>query len=398
MTSKPEAKKEKKKKAKLKIWMKVILLFLLILTLLMVYPLVLSNLLQKEADANHTLPLAPYQNTLKFCSLNKDVYETKYKNGMILLIEPRGAYEKGEKVLVINRYANKQEHTIQNKYNVGVITEKTENEYTVSLVSYGKETIQISIDEIEGKITSRVLILGHFYNNMQGLRGYILFCVIPLLVVALVYFIMHLSIAETQVSVIKEETEPMKDALDITIETIRSTPKTDIRDFVEQENVKLYQIKAVNNPRKTNVKSISQPIDMTRQTQKKESQKSLTQAQRRKLEIMNPTHPDEILKKIAEKNKELLKEAEKELEFSKPEEDSAPNPLSDPLTKEQISVDTEANSSWLDADLTKPQMSADEILELYHQTQKEQESAQEHDNLNHIAKLYYDNDIESFKK
>lgn len=370
-------------------WMKVTFLIFGILVILLIGLMVASNVLQDKAKDNLMLPQIPFKANGYFCSLQQDVENTNYTKGTILLVESKSSFQIGDKVLIRNKYADKQNSAINQLFLVGVVQELNQDQYIVTLPSYQNETIEIDTGDMVGQVTAYVLFAGHLFNNMIGIRGYIIFGIIPLLSLALLYFILRfISVPKHQEMVEDEKLEDEK-PLQISAQTIRSSPNPRLTYTVDnEEDVKLFKTPQKVSDETSDEESSEMEDENIIIFMDKDDSNSMMldetdlneidQKQRKRIKMIHDANPHEIMKSIAEKKEKMIHQDGK------------------PIVMERIKEKEIKDQDEKEVEIDLKYLSADEIIQMYRNEETNANNEEEENHLNNIAMLYFDNDIEHY--
>ncbi len=227
-------------KAKFSCWMKILLAILIVLFITILYILITVNIVDKNANKLLSMPKVPFTSNMKFCALSEDIYDTDYESGSILFIKNNSSYIVGDKVLIKNKYDDKKEYAVNNYYVVGVISKSSESGMTANLLSYNNEVIDVLPEQVEGKLISDIKFIGNIYNNMLGLKGYLLFGAIPALILLLIYSIMRLTVLNRVNNCNEQEATNNSDETEQVV--LEYTNIKTIQELIDQEdNVELVQ-------------------------------------------------------------------------------------------------------------------------------------------------------------
>lgn len=391
MSSKAEASKIEnnvQNKIKLSSWMKSILIIFSVLVVLLIVLLIGSNMIQSQVKDNQTLPQIPFTSNQYFCSLQQDVVNTNYKKGTLLVVEANNSFLVGEKVLIKNKFADKQNTSINQSFLIGIIKELNQDQYVVTLLSYKGEIIDIDSGDIVGEITSYVPYAGYLFSNMIGIRGYIIFGIIPLLFVMLLFFILHYIciIKYQRVSYTGDSVE--EKPLQISAQTIRSITKPNLSYVTENEEVKLFQVPQKIHNETSNEENVELETESIKIFKKEYSSKSIMldeedlnlidEKQLKRIKMINNSNSYDIMKAIAEKNEQVMSgdDSNEAIELEKEE--------SIPQIESQAKRELPRN------------LSADEIIQIYRNEKSSPVEEEQENQLNNIAKLYYDSNIENY--
>lgn len=173
--------------------MKMLIAIMSIAFALSVAATIASNTIYKNAKHNRELPKIPFAENLSFCPLKEAVYDTQYEKNSALIVDGKTDYIVGDRVVVEKEYQDESNYFIENMFLVGVVSSVDGDGYNIMLYSPDNKYIEIDKSEIAGKVRSNVAIMGLLYNNMLGARGYVLFGVVPALVLVLLGLIASLT-------------------------------------------------------------------------------------------------------------------------------------------------------------------------------------------------------------
>jgi hypothetical protein len=342
-----EKESAKSDKITLQLWMKIVLLIVLFFIVIILYSLILANITDFQAKQQRTLPQVPFTTTKSFCPLSESVHNVEYEKGGLLIISKPENYVVGDKILIQNRYADKKKYSINKSYVLGVISEINGEEYVANLFSFEKQPLTIKASEIAGKVDKYYAFIGGIYNNLVGIKGYVLFGAIPILVFCLLYFIFRLVCIDKKSRELQAESES----------TANSVGNL---EYIEQE---------------TEVEWVIPSKEQIHEEEEQEMKPMLLHtdesaiAEQKKTTIIND--------KKANNNPEIKTENEQ------------------PSVLEQTEVALEpAIPPVMEPSYDKP-LSADEIIAIYREKKQSQQHVQSKP-FEKIARMYYDNNIENY--
>lgn len=352
-------------KLKLNPMMKKVLVFLSVLFIITICILLLCNYIEKKSLKDNSLSKIPFSNNLYFCSVKSNVHNLNYKKGTMLILSKANNYNIGQKVFLKNKYPNKQNEAINQKYLIGIIKEEKKNGYSV-LLSTKDEIVNFNENDIIAKVNSSISFIGYIYISMVGVQGYIFFGIVPLLFIVLVYFIMRYMTISKCLKQISQKSFESEEPLKIVAQTVRSVSNPKSLYIIDcEDDVKLY--KAESKEKKDHII--------------KEKSSFINEIVEEKIPISNEFKTNPIIKR-RKKSFKIINKFKLEESFEKVSQ-------SDILS---YSEDENINKKEDD------NLTVDDIIAQYRKQNPEKPTKdnESDEKLRDIAKFYYDNNIENY--
>lgn len=388
---------------------KFILTILIIISILLTLCVVYANLSQNDTIATKALPTLPFNKHIGFCVVNKDIPNTDYYRGSMLIVKKLNEYSVGDKVLFKNTQSTYKKHAINDMYLIGTVLSTDAENILVNINGIDDKQFKIVNSILIGKATICIDNLGSIYNSMLGIKGYVLYCAIPFLTILLIFFIMRLFVVSRfrsekvlteidgiQKRVVSDDNAESKTPLaDITIETVNSTAKPIVQESVEletnseradkpnSETVRIYtptisrnNINSNHTPDNIKANDISSPtIEF----------KAPTEA------IVNPELP-----LISDLSNDAVK-PKTVLPTHSVDDIKSVSSIQAVSTDMEHTHTTNQDLAYINKKKPIQPLKADDIINLYRQGKKKIVlDNPEMKNYEEIAKMYYDNDINNY--
>lgn len=358
-----------KEKVKLSGFMRLILGVLIAILLVILYPLMVVNAMETVAVSQKSIPKVPFSKEYFVCPIVKDVRGTNYNKGDMLFLTDNSNHTVGDKVLLRNKYADKQKEVIYNHYLAAVIRSIDDNGITVGLLSFENDEQIVENNEIAGKIVTSKPTLGFLYQSMVGLNGYIFYGAVPIIIVILSYLLMKVG-ANNKLAYLREKLAYEQQQKQLEVERIRNLPVSPQTQAIKE------QITSINI--NTNQSSENEPVEhyQVGLVINNGDTRNIEYKLRDRIKLINKTNPTEVLDKIYDLEEER-------------EQGEKPPPT------KPVFIDL----NKLPPDLM---LSADQIIEIYRKRKnvgKDFISAkenEEYETLQKIAQMYYDSNIENY--
>lgn len=317
-----------------------------------------------ESKKNTGLPTIPFVGH-SIVVLDEDIAGTNFFKNTILLIKQAPVYDVGEKVLSISSSSG---YTINGKYDIGLITSIDDDEnLSCNIINDLDRETELSLESVVGKITYRVSGVGFIYNTMVGFKGILIFAVIPFLVVLLLFLLFKFALISSSGY---EEASNTQGVLDKPLVTGGDNPLSlNQAASIPAENARAEKFVV----EKEDVELVVSPVIITSE--------NTSRVKLKKIDKINNTNISSIMEKVSNESKEIQdKKTEPPVKTNAPLV-NASNKETQPEIKAKQSPQ-------------KKLLSADEILEQYRQNKPKPE----HSDVDNMAKLYYQNELESYDK
>lgn len=354
---------------KLSGFMRLILGVLIAALLVILYPLMVVNAMETVAASQKSIPKVPFSETYFVCPIAKDVRGTDYKKGDMLFLTDSYDHTVGDKILLRNKYADKQKESIYNHYLAAVVRSIDDDGITVGLLSFENDEQIIASNEIAGKIITSRPTLGYLYQSMIGLNGYVFYGAVPIIIVILSYLLMKVGV-KNKVAYLREKLAYEQQKSQMEVERIRNLPVPPqtlaIKEQITSINVNTNQSHTEEPAERYQLGLVINNGDTS----------DIEYKLRDRIKLINKTNPTEVLDKIYDLEEER-------------EQGEKPPPT------KPVFIDL----NKLPPDLM---LSADQIIDIYRKRKngsKDFISAKENDEyekLQRIAQMYYDSNIENY--
>lgn len=344
-------------KLKLNPTMKKVLVLLIVLFIIIICLLICCNYVENQSKNNNSLLKIPFSNTLYFCPVKSNTNDTSYKKGTMLILSNDKNYNIGQKVFLKNKYPNMQNEAVNQKYLIGIIKEKNNDEYSV-LLSAKEKIVEFNKDDVIARVNSSVSFIGYIYTSMLGVQGYIFFGIIPFLFIVLIYFVMKYITISKCLKELNQQSVTNEEPLEIVAQTVRSVSNPKPLFIIDyEEDVKLYKCEKKEN--------------LHIQKEKVKDENPIIKRQKKYFKILDKFKMQDSFEKVADSDILLYSKDEN---TQKKEDDNLKK-------QEEIKL-----------------LTVDDIISEYRKQKPEisNENNESDEKLSNIAKFYYDNNIENY--
>ncbi|MEG2814325.1 MAG: hypothetical protein RSA79_06965, partial [Oscillospiraceae bacterium] len=178
---------------KLLLSMKIIMGVLCTIVIFILIPLVTVQITTGIAKKNLTLPKMPFTD-FYYCPISDSVDKFAYESGTLLLIKSQNNYNIDDQVFVKNEYYDANSLNLQKAVMIGKVSVIDAEKYIVTIASDDEipVTVTVTNEQIIGLSTYKLKNCGKIYDELDGIRGILLYGAIPILFLFLIYFILKM--------------------------------------------------------------------------------------------------------------------------------------------------------------------------------------------------------------
>lgn len=386
---------EQQMKTKLSVIQRLAVILIIMVSLFMFAVLIAANVTVDNALKRQELPKVPFSDSLYFCPSAKSITNIPLEPGMILVVKKCTSYQAGDDILVTDVFSEQDEFYTSTLL-VGTVEESSEEFIRLKLYNLNHDSSIIAPDKVCGVVYRGIRWLGYVFQSLIGIKGYIIFGLCPLLIGALLI-----------IMVIKSK--PLKTAvagdnlkapylIDNSIEVIYA----EVISTVIPKNYNVQGGKAVENSRLEIVETIQKLNDATTIIVRRQEYVPLNKPKLPDITNIDNEHAKKMLDEITQKASQLdfgdvtVEQSEATLHVEKTHvQERVQLEKTSEISQPSISQDAATDGVKL-----PKKLDANEIVKLYRLSKldaEQQKNATEEELLT-MAKLYYDDNINSYTK